>query len=146
MSFWCLQFYQKTNENNSTWGTIEVKSNFFARFLGELKIPKRHFEINWPLAPVPATAEGRENWPQEVAIFASLHKSRIISFKKIWQLVWKKNPIINYKINDENLKSRHRKLKFSIYGAEPTFFIGAIISTTIKKTSKLSVKYRSISP
>ena len=49
MSFWCLQFSQKTNENNSNWGTIVVKSNFFVRFLGELKIPKRHFEINWPL-------------------------------------------------------------------------------------------------
>ena len=36
--------------NNSTWGTIVVKSNFFVRFLGELKIPKRHFEINRPLA------------------------------------------------------------------------------------------------
>ena len=50
MSFWCLQFSQKTNENNPTWGTIVVKSNFFVCFLGELKIPKRHFEINWPLA------------------------------------------------------------------------------------------------
>ena len=49
MSFWCLQFSQKTNENNSTWGTIVVKSIFFIRFMGELKIPKRHFEINWPL-------------------------------------------------------------------------------------------------
>ena len=39
---------KKKNENNSTWGTIVVKSNFFVRFLGELKIPKRHFEINWP--------------------------------------------------------------------------------------------------
>ena len=36
--------------NNSTWGTIVVKSNFFVHFLGELKIPKRHFEINRPLA------------------------------------------------------------------------------------------------
>ena len=50
MSFWCLQFSQKSNENNSTWGTLLVKSNFFLRFLEELKIPKRHFEINWPLA------------------------------------------------------------------------------------------------
>ena len=25
------------------------KVEFFVRFLGELKIPKRHFEINWPL-------------------------------------------------------------------------------------------------
>ena len=50
MYFWCLQFSQKTNENNSTWGTIVVKINFFVRFLAELKIPKRHFEINWPRA------------------------------------------------------------------------------------------------
>ena len=26
-----------------------VKWNFFNQFLGKLKIPKRHFEINWPL-------------------------------------------------------------------------------------------------
>ena len=50
MSFWCLQCSQKTNENNSTWGTIVVKSNSFPSFVGELKISKRHFEINWPLA------------------------------------------------------------------------------------------------
>ena len=52
MSFWCLKFSQKTNEINSTWGTIIVKSNLFVRFLGELKIPKIHFEINWPLSNV----------------------------------------------------------------------------------------------
>ena len=51
MSFWCLEFSQKTNENNSTWVTIVVKSNFFVHSLGELKkIPKRPFEINWPLS------------------------------------------------------------------------------------------------
>ena len=50
--FWCLLFSQKTNENNSTWGTIVVKLIFFCSFLGELKIPKRHFEINWPLGSI----------------------------------------------------------------------------------------------
>ena len=40
---------KQMNENNSTWGTIVVKSDFYVRFLRELKIPKRHFEINWPL-------------------------------------------------------------------------------------------------
>ena len=50
MSFWCLQFSQKMNKNNSAWGTVVVKSNFFVRFFGELKITKRHFKINWPLA------------------------------------------------------------------------------------------------
>ena len=51
MSFWCLQFSQKMNENNLTWGTIVCSKVelFFVGFLGELKIPKRHFEINWPL-------------------------------------------------------------------------------------------------
>ena len=29
--------------------SIVVKSNFFVCFMGELKIPKRHFGINWPL-------------------------------------------------------------------------------------------------
>ena len=47
MSSRCLLFFQKTNENNLTWGTIVVRSNFFVRFLEEFKITKRHFEINW---------------------------------------------------------------------------------------------------
>ena len=33
----------------STWGTTVVKSIIFVNFLGELMIPKRHFEINRPL-------------------------------------------------------------------------------------------------
>ena len=49
-SIWCLQFSQKTNENNSTFFYHSSKVEFFVHFLGELTIPKRHFEINWPLA------------------------------------------------------------------------------------------------
>ena len=45
-----FNFSQKTNKNKSTWGIIVVKLNFFVRFLGEMKIPKGHIEINWPLA------------------------------------------------------------------------------------------------
>ena len=41
--FWYLQFFQKTNENNSTWGTIVVKSNFIVRFLGEIEDIKKNF-------------------------------------------------------------------------------------------------------
>ena len=57
-TFWYPQFSQKTNENNSTWGIIVVKSIFFVLFLGELKIPKRHFEINLPLALGSINSEG----------------------------------------------------------------------------------------
>ena len=40
MPFWCPQFSQKANKNNSTLGAIVVKSNYFCSFfLGELKIP-----------------------------------------------------------------------------------------------------------
>ena len=47
--FGVFKFFQKTNKNKSTWGIIVVKSNFFIRFLEELRIPKSPFEINWPL-------------------------------------------------------------------------------------------------
>ena len=41
-----------SSEKQTKTNNIEVKSNFFVRFLGELRIPKRPFEINWPLAGV----------------------------------------------------------------------------------------------
>ena len=39
------------NSPNKRTKTIRlvIQSNFFVRYLGELKIPKRHFKINWPL-------------------------------------------------------------------------------------------------
>ena len=48
MSFWYLQFSQKMNEKNQLYGTSS--RIVFVRFLKELKTPKRHFEINWPLS------------------------------------------------------------------------------------------------
>ena len=48
--FRVVDFLQKTNENQWTWGLIELKSNLFVRFLEEIDEPKNHFEINWPLA------------------------------------------------------------------------------------------------
>ena len=48
--FGVLNSYKKTNKNNSTWGTIVVRSNFLVHSLEELKIPKRYFKINCPLA------------------------------------------------------------------------------------------------
>ena len=49
MPFWYLQFSQKKNEKiqNYYYGTLSPI--VFVPFLGELKTPKRHFEINWPL-------------------------------------------------------------------------------------------------
>ena len=49
MSFGYLQFSQKTNEKNWHYYYGTSSRIVFVRFLGKLKTPKRHFEINWPL-------------------------------------------------------------------------------------------------
>ena len=49
MSFWYLQFSQKTNEKIPLYFFSTLSQIVFVHFLGELKTPKRHFEINWPL-------------------------------------------------------------------------------------------------
>ena len=41
--FGVVDFLQKTNENKSTWGIIEVKSNSFIHFLEEINDPKKPF-------------------------------------------------------------------------------------------------------
>ena len=50
MFFWCLSFSPKNEQKqfDSRYHSI-VKSNFFGCSLGEMKIPKRCFEIHWPL-------------------------------------------------------------------------------------------------
>ena len=48
--FGVFNFSQKTNKNKSTWGITVFKSNFFVRFLGELRLAKSPFEIISPLA------------------------------------------------------------------------------------------------
>ena len=50
--FLVFSILPKNEQNYSIWGTIALKSNFFVRFLGEFKIPKKHFEIIWPLVAI----------------------------------------------------------------------------------------------
>ena len=49
MSFWCLQFSQKTNKKIRLYYYSTSSRVVFVRFLGELKAPSRQFEINWAL-------------------------------------------------------------------------------------------------
>ena len=50
MSFCCFHFFQKTNKKNSTWGINSTVCWIFSFvFFEELKAPKGHFELNWPL-------------------------------------------------------------------------------------------------
>ena len=49
MSFWCLQFSQKNKQKQFDVRYHSSKVEFFRLFFGRIKIPKRHFEINWPL-------------------------------------------------------------------------------------------------
>ena len=52
MSFWYLHFSQKTNKKVQLYYYNTSSLIVFIRFLGELKTPKRHFEINWTLVSV----------------------------------------------------------------------------------------------
>ena len=67
--------------------TIVVKSNFFFRFLGELKIPKRHFEINWPLVK----ARNSTTVISFNQVSAMLEKNRQFSLKFLIQQVFEVN-------------------------------------------------------
>ena len=64
MSFWYLQFSQKTNEKIQLHYYGTSSRIVFVRFLGELKIPKRHFEVNWPLVLKISSKKVRktQNW------------------------------------------------------------------------------------
>ena len=55
MSFWYLQFSQKTNEKIWLY-YYGTQVELFLFLFGELKTPKRHFEINWPLGDKSKTA------------------------------------------------------------------------------------------
>jgi hypothetical protein len=50
MSLWYLQFSRKTNKKIRLYYYGTSSPILFVRFLGELKTPKIHFEINWPLS------------------------------------------------------------------------------------------------
>ena len=51
MSFWCLQFLPKNERKQVALRYHSSKVEFFfVCFLGELRIPKSPFEINWPLS------------------------------------------------------------------------------------------------
>ena len=58
-----------------------IKSNLFIRFLGELKITKRLFEINWHLAMERSKgdmSEGKGSYKQ----IRVLHLSRYVALEK----------------------------------------------------------------
>ena len=99
MSFWCLQFFQKTNENNLTWGTIVIKLNF----LGKLKIPKRHIQIKWPLTW--CFLKRSQNWKKNTCL------SNTNDAKKPWVAF---SETINFMyvicFHDKALKRTSRKL------------------------------------
>ena len=76
MSFWCLQISQKTNRN---------PGKNFVGFLGDLKTPKGHFEINWPLP--------------KMQIFGFLHRFNYLIIVSTIVFTFKKNLSLQ-QIND----------------------------------------------
>ena len=49
MSFGAFNFFQKSNENKSTWGIIVVKTNLFVRYLFGRNVSKLGAKLHWEL-------------------------------------------------------------------------------------------------
>ena len=81
MSFWYLQFSQKPNEKVRLYYYVTSSRIVFVRFLGELKTPKRHFEINWPL-------EYRKTRPKSPSVSFLLD---VFCWICCWQKFWQKS-------------------------------------------------------
>ena len=73
--FGVFKFFQKTNENKSTWDIIVVKSDFFVRFLEELRITKSPCKINWPLTKSYHLTKGLRHLHTIVNILSNTTKS-----------------------------------------------------------------------
>ena len=74
MSFWYLQFSQKTNKKIWPYCYGTSSQIVFVCFLGELKKPKGHFEINWPLW-IDRMTYGLPDWFFEIANFWPVTKN-----------------------------------------------------------------------
>ena len=94
MYFWYVQFFQKTNEKIQPNYYDTSSRIVFVRFLEELKTPKRHFEMNWPL----------------VNLYATLHTSPNLTFlcKHLTNLVC---PVKRF--GNKNLKKKGKEKKRS---------------------------------
>ena len=80
MSFWYLQFSQKTNKKIRLHYYGSIKLNCFHSFLGELKTPKRHFEINWPLADLLYSIVVACMWAAVVRSSGGIDQGRLFGF------------------------------------------------------------------
>ena len=49
MIFWVIDFLQKTNEQIRLYYYDTSGRLVFVRFLEEIDVPQKRFEINWPL-------------------------------------------------------------------------------------------------
>ena len=113
MSFGVFNFFQKTNENKSTWGIIVVKSNSFVRFLEETSVWKNHFDFVWPL-------DGAEFVCQWLAFFSDL---------SCWQLIQDSTPstMLRWQCDVWILKSKIYLILCRLRNIYPCFaFLSAI--------------------
>ena len=96
----------QNKQNNLTWGTVVVKLNFFVRFLGELKVLKRHFEISWPL---------------ELRVYClNIYTVYVFPWQhqKLWHCLlqnWKSSHFWHWQVEEQNQKApRHSSHRHTI--------------------------------
>ena len=67
MIFWCLQISQNANQILDNFLPYEARAEirqYLIGFLGDLKAPKNHSEINWPLEKPSPDVTDHTSWVQ----------------------------------------------------------------------------------
>ena len=94
MSFRYLQFSQKMNKKIQLYYHGTSSWIVFVRFLGELKMPKRHFEINWPLVLFQVFHLGEATVFPQIIAATTICGNKVYDLKrtKMEQIVFKNWP------------------------------------------------------
>ena len=135
-TFWCFQFSQKTNENNSTWGTIiSSKVNFFLRFWVENKV-----HIFWEVHKILRNLHCRFDWHYIGQIGIRWRFRKIVwPSQNIWTLKPVHNKMFSYEV--ANFKAwTIFKISIVIISAAPKEFTKPPSSTKKPTTTETPTK------
>ena len=109
----------------------------FIRCLEELKTPKRHFDINWPLT-VPKIPQW-SHFLQNVIWFSLCHSIFTIcnASVRLWELLFELNCEI---ISRNNINTKSNNIKKNLYGTNAMHIAQSPIRNEIKSLSWVAIK------
>ena len=107
MSIWCLQFFQKTNKNNSSWGAIELRINFLVCFWKNWRYQKDISTLSYFCKTILHQLMFKKPFNSWIKLFVQkLFKGRKNSMKKT---IWKDSICVYLDIGQQNENTCFKK-------------------------------------